>query len=31
MSPVRDNYLRQLLALYCGLPHTAARRPFHCW
>ncbi|MGH8488197.1 MAG: hypothetical protein ACREXS_04825 [Gammaproteobacteria bacterium] len=28
MSPDRDNYLRHLLALYCGLPHTAARRPF---
>lgn len=28
MSPARDDYLRQLLALYCGLPHTAARRPF---
>jgi hypothetical protein len=24
----RDDYLRRLLALYCGLPHTAARRPF---
>jgi hypothetical protein len=24
----RDDYLRQLLALYCGLPHTAARSPF---
>jgi hypothetical protein len=23
----RDDYLRRLLALYCGLPHTAARRP----
>ena len=28
MSPDRDNYLRRLLALYCGLPQTAARRPF---
>lgn len=28
MRPARDDYLRQLLALYCGLPHTAARRPF---
>ena len=28
MRPDRDDYLRQLLALYCGLPHTAARRPF---
>jgi len=28
MNPDRDNYLRHLLALYCGLPHTAARRPF---
>ena len=28
MRPDRDNYLRHLLALYCGLPHTAARRPF---
>ena len=27
-SPDRDDYLRRLLALYCGLPHTAARRPF---
>ncbi len=27
MSPQRDGYLRQLLTLYCGLPHTAARRP----
>lgn len=23
----RDFYVRALLALYCGLPHTAARRP----
>jgi hypothetical protein len=28
MTPDRDDYLRRLLALYCGLPHTAARRPF---
>jgi hypothetical protein len=28
MSHHRDDYLRHLLALYCGLPHTAARRPF---
>ena len=28
MKPERDAYLRRLLALYCGLPHTAARRPF---
>jgi hypothetical protein len=28
MSQHRDSYLRHLLALYCGLPHTAARRPF---
>ncbi len=28
MKPDRDDYLRHLLALYCGLPHTAARRPF---
>jgi hypothetical protein len=28
MKPDRDAYLRRLLALYCGLPHTAARRPF---
>jgi len=28
MRPDRDDYLRRLLALYCGLPHTAARRPF---
>jgi hypothetical protein len=28
MNPDRDNYLRHLLALYCALPHTAARRPF---
>ena len=28
MRPDRSEYLRQLLALYCGLPHTAARRPF---
>jgi hypothetical protein len=27
MRPDRDDYLRHLLALYCGLPHTAARRP----
>jgi hypothetical protein len=23
----REDYLHRLLALYCGLPHTAARRP----
>lgn len=23
----RDDYLRRLLDRYCGLPHTAARRP----
>ena len=23
----RDVYLRELLRLYCGLPHTAVRRP----
>lgn len=23
----RDGYLQRLLALYCGLPHTAARKP----
>jgi hypothetical protein len=28
VRPARDDYLRRLLALYCGLPHTAARRPF---
>jgi hypothetical protein len=28
MNHHRDDYLRHLLALYCGLPHTAARRPF---
>lgn len=28
MKPDRDAYLRCLLVLYCGLPHTAARRPF---
>lgn len=28
MKPERDAYLHRLLALYCGLPHTAARRPF---
>lgn len=28
MKPERDTYLRRLLALYCGLPHTAARHPF---
>lgn len=28
MRPDRDDYLRRVLALYCGLPHTAARRPF---
>jgi hypothetical protein len=28
MKPDRAAYLRRLLALYCGLPHTAARRPF---
>jgi hypothetical protein len=28
MTPDRDDYLRRLLALYCGLSHTAARRPF---
>lgn len=28
MKSDRDAYLRRLLALYCGLPHTAARRPF---
>jgi len=28
MKPDRDAYLRRLLALYCGLPHAAARRPF---
>ena len=27
MSCPRRLYLRQLLDLYCGLPHTAARRP----
>ena len=27
MSLSRDEYLKQLLASYCGLPHTAARRP----
>jgi hypothetical protein len=27
MSHHRDDYLRHLLALYCGLPHTAAHRP----
>jgi hypothetical protein len=27
MSDPRRLYTRQLLALYCGLPHTAARRP----
>jgi hypothetical protein len=27
MSHDRGDYLRHLLALYCGLPHTAARRP----
>jgi hypothetical protein len=28
MSHPREAYLRYLLALYCGLSHTAARRPF---
>ena len=28
MSLQRDTYLRRLLALYVGLPHTAARRPW---
>lgn len=28
MKPERGAYLRRLLALYCGLPQTAARRPF---
>ena len=27
MSLSRDEYLRRLLDSYCGLPHTAARRP----
>lgn len=27
MSSDRANYLKRLLQLYCGLPHTAARRP----
>lgn len=27
MTPDRNLYLRRLLELYCGLPHTAARRP----
>ena len=27
MSSPRPLYTRQLLDLYCGLPHTAARRP----
>ena len=27
MSDPRRLYIRQLLELYCGLPHTAARRP----
>jgi hypothetical protein len=27
MSETRRIYTRQLLDLYCGLPHTAARRP----
>jgi hypothetical protein len=27
MSLQRDGYVRRLLALYCGMPHTAARRP----
>ena len=28
MKTERDAYLCRLLTLYCGLPHTAARRPF---
>jgi len=27
MTNARDDYLRHLLALYCGLSETAARRP----
>jgi hypothetical protein len=27
MSSHRDRYVQRLLALYLGLPHTAARRP----
>lgn len=27
MSLPRDDYLKRLLDLYCGLPHAAARRP----
>jgi hypothetical protein len=27
MSRQRADYLKRLLDLYCGLPHTAARRP----
>jgi hypothetical protein len=27
MSCQRNDYLKRLLDLYCGLPHTAARRP----
>jgi hypothetical protein len=27
MSLERADYLKRLLDLYCGLPHTAARRP----
>ena len=27
MSLQRADYLKRLLDLYCGLPHTAARRP----
>lgn len=27
MSRQRKDYLKRLLDLYCGLPHTAARRP----